>query len=110
MTKEGGSSNKALIALASILAVSALLLATVAILRGGGGAGVSGSNVPGGIAGASYIGSGFSYSGAYGGQLAFVGNGGSAAGGGGATVLLLNGSVVLLKLCTCWPSRLIRYL
>lgn len=66
---------------------------TVAV-GGGGGGGASGSSVPGGIAGASYIGSGFSYSGAYGGQLAGVGNGGSAAGGGGATVLLLNGSVV----------------
>lgn len=66
---------------------------TIAVGAGGGG-GDQGSSVPGGLAGASYIGSGFSYSGAYGGLISGVGNGGSGAGGGGATVLLLNGSVV----------------
>ena len=39
MTNDGGPSNKALVALASILAGSALLLATVAVIGGGGGGG-----------------------------------------------------------------------
>ncbi|MEI7924714.1 MAG: multicopper oxidase domain-containing protein [Chloroflexota bacterium] len=39
MTNESGPSNKGLVALASILAVAALLLATVAVLRGGAGGG-----------------------------------------------------------------------
>ncbi len=41
MTNESGPSNKGLVALASILAVAALLLATVAVLRGGAGGGES---------------------------------------------------------------------
>lgn len=66
---------------------------TLAVGEAGDG-GTSNINQGGaGMAGASYIGSGFSYSGAYGGYISGVGNGGSAAGGGGATVLLINGVV-----------------
>lgn len=67
----------------------------VVAVGGAGGAGESDiSSGGGGGAGDSYIGSGFSYSGAFGGSVANVQSAGAAAGGGGATVLLYNGSVL----------------